>query len=193
MTRASSMRAQPVSKGAPLSLNRSTASSRCFRACLGLRDRAAMSPAARLARARRGPVPASFEIARSSSTACAASSVRSCSKKARTINSSAAARSVRFFSGRRRRCRSARSAPALKSPRSNATLARPNEARGWDPPRSNRAKASSSFPWRRRSSPRRTRPSPVMAGRLAASSSEAAVSSRSASSHSPRHMQTEAY
>jgi hypothetical protein len=41
-----------------------------------------------------------------------------------------------------------------------------------------------------RSSPRRARPSVVMPGRQRASSSHALVSSRSASSHAPRHMQT---
>ena len=64
---------------------------------------------------------------------------------------------------------------------------------GARPPRSKNVVASSSFPWRRRSSPSRAKPSPVIAGRHAASSSVAADNSRSASSHAPRHMHTDAY
>ena len=69
ITRASSTRARPVSNGAPLSLNRSTASSRCFLADFGSPDRAATRPAARLANARSGPVRASLAMAWSSATA----------------------------------------------------------------------------------------------------------------------------
>ena len=60
ITRASSTRARPVSKGAPLSLRYLTASSRCLLADFGLPVRAATRPAARLASAAAVPfVPGS--------------------------------------------------------------------------------------------------------------------------------------
>ncbi len=94
ITPASSMRARPVSNGEPLSLNRSTASSSCSRAAFVSPERAATRPAARLASARSGAVPAAVAMVRSSANAPIASSIRPCSRHARTINSSAAALSV---------------------------------------------------------------------------------------------------
>ena len=152
------------------------------------------APAARLADARSGSVCARAAMSRSSSSAfCGIDPVAELDLRAdQQLESGGALGSVlqrkfpqiaigqigRRSSGRRDR---------------TPTIARPSAAIGCAPALSKNAMASSSFPCRRRSSPRRTSPSPVIAGRHAASSSVAADSSRSASSHAPRHMHTDAY
>ena len=128
-TRASSTRARPVSNGAPLSWNRSTASSRCRRGRTpDRRDRAASSPPARLADARSGSVRASLAMSSSSASACAASSVRPSSsagadqqlQRGRALGAVLRGQPAQIAIGQFR--------AALKSPRSNVTLARPSDA-----------------------------------------------------------------
>ncbi len=80
-----------------------------------------------------GAVRDSSAMASSSAAAAAASSIWPCSTQARTFSSSAAMRSVRLVTGRRRRCRSARSALPVWSPRSNITLARPIDRQRMSP------------------------------------------------------------
>ena len=193
-TRASSTRARPVSNGAPLSLNRSTASSRCGLADFGSPDRAATRPAARLANARSGPVRASSAMAWSSATACVASSV-----------------AVLFQAGANHQLERSRAlGPILQRQATEVPL---GEIRGGleiaaIEDRRSRARARRAdaiqrarrAPWLRRACPgaaailRGARaPRPSSPGGDAASSSAATVSSRSASSHAPRHMHTEAY
>ena len=146
ITPASSTRARPVSNGAPLSLNRSTASSRCSRADFGIararRHQARREAGQRAQRPRPGlrrdRLEFGHRLRRFLDAALLDAGADHQFQRGRALGPVLRRQPPQMPLGEIR--------AGLKSPRSNVTLARPSDASGWDPPRSNSAIASSSFP-----------------------------------------------